>query len=252
MTIENHLVDALRYSVDLAGKEQKIITNKDGKEFYDSQQFTLRELEPIKYANHLEVSSLTAVLSYITANVDAITEKKIVLHVESPTSVKLFTELNGDRKRELLLVAKPLLPTFDYGRWYDPEQFNISLQASFIQAEDRDLLIQFASAIRIDNSADLIDDGVSQTTKIQNGVASLGTAKAPNPVTLKPYRTFLEVEQPDSQFIYRLNKEGKSALFEADGGKWRNEAINNITKFLNDSLLNRPNKASYLDFIVLA
>lgn len=249
MTIENHLVDALKYSVDLAGKEEKIIINKDGKEFYDSEKFTLRELEPIKYANHLEVSSLTAVLSYITANVDAITENKIVLHVESPTSVKLFTELNGDRKRELLLVAKPLLPTFDYGRWYDPEQFNISLQASFIQAEDRDLLIQFSSAIRIDNSADLIDDGVSQTTKIQNGVASLGTAKAPNPVTLKPYRTFLEVGQPDSQFIYRLNKEGKSALFEADGGKWRSEAIQNVAKFLNDNLSAVQEE---LDFIVLA
>lgn len=246
--MENNLVEALRYAVQLANKEEKVIKNEAGKEFYDHQVSDLRELEPKKYARNLEVSSLTSLVAYIKDNVDQIALNKVIVHVETPTRVKVFTELDAERKRELLLIAQPLLPEFNYGSWYDPEQFNISLQSAFINAEDRDLLIEFSSAIRIDNSADLVDDGVSQTTKIKNGVASMGTAKAPNPVTLVPFRTFLEVEQPESPFIYRLNKEGKSALFEADGGKWRNVAIGNVATFIGEELADNKE----LDLIILA
>lgn len=230
--MENTIADALRYSVELAGKEEKVIKNKEGQEFYDANNFRLVELDTKKYAEHLKLTSLTSIIAYVLGNVDATAENKIIIHVESPTKVSLFTELDSNRKRELLLVSEPLLPEFRYGEWYDSEQFNISLQSTFIDAEDRGVLLEFSSAIRIDNSSDLVDNGVSQTTKIQNGVASIGMAKAPNPVTLKPFRTFQEVDQPGSQFIYRLNKEGKSALFESDGGNWRNAAIENVKQYI--------------------
>ncbi|MEG2294316.1 MAG: hypothetical protein RR936_08180 [Carnobacterium sp.] len=49
---------------------------------------------------------------------------------------------------------------------------------------------------------------------------------------MQPYRTFLEVPQPESAFIFRLDDEGRCALFEADGGLWKNEAILNVRKYL--------------------
>ncbi|NQK92942.1 hypothetical protein HO498_01330 [Streptococcus suis] len=64
---------------------------------------------------------------------------------------------------------------------------------------------------------------------------------APNPVTLRPYRTFAEVEQPASQFIYRIDKAGYMALFEADGGKWKLDAINNIATYLKSKLGEQAN-----------
>ena len=58
----------------------------------------------------------------------------------------------------------------------------------------------------------------------------------PNPVTLRPYRTFNEVEQPASQFVFRINKLANLALFEADGGKWKLEAVESIANYLKNEL----------------
>lgn len=60
--------------------------------------------------------------------------------------------------------------------------------------------------------------------------------RVPNPVELAPYRTFLEVEQPESQFIFRMKDGPRCAIFEADGGAWRNQAITNIREYLKNEL----------------
>lgn len=62
----------------------------------------------------------------------------------------------------------------------------------------------------------------------------------PNPVTLRPYRTFLEVEQPESKFIFRI-REGSDGqpmfkLVEADAGLWKYEAVDAIKKYLTENL----------------
>ena len=61
---------------------------------------------------------------------------------------------------------------------------------------------------------------MSQKTTIKTGAENLSEVKVPNPVVLAPYRTFSEVDQPESKFIFRLES-GKedtplAALFEAD------------------------------------
>lgn len=65
-----------------------------------------------------------------------------------------------------------------------------------------------------------------------------GNAQVPNPVILAPYRTFPEIEQPLSKFIFRMkNDRGpEAALFEADGKAWRNKAIRDIKEYLEKAL----------------
>ena len=64
----------------------------------------------------------------------------------------------------------------------------------------------------------------------------------PNPVRLKPYRTFAEVDQPESNYVFRIseqNDDKKTPIFklvEADGGLWKNEAMQNIKKYLEVEL----------------
>ena len=67
-------------------------------------------------------------------------------------------------------------------------------------------------------------------------MAKVADVVVPNPVTLAPYRTFLEVEQPASKFIFRIKEGGQLALFEADGGAWQHEAILNIKNYLIEQL----------------
>ena len=58
-------------------------------------------------------------------------------------------------------------------------------------------------------------------------------------VNLAPFRTFAEVDQPISKFLFRMRREGNhvsAALFEADGGAWRLEAMKNIAEYLGFNL----------------
>ena len=80
------------------------------------------------------------------------------------------------------------------------------------------------------------DDGVSQAATIKTGVASVNDVKVPNPVVLAPFRTFPEISQPESKFIFRMQSGPRAALFEADGGAWRNEAMMKIKACLEEQL----------------
>lgn len=77
------------------------------------------------------------------------------------------------------------------------------------------------------------------------GVASKADAIVPNPVTLVPYRTFQEVEQPTSTFVFRISEQGGTPVFkliEAEGGLWEWTAINNLKEYINDVLSALPHE----------
>ena len=48
---------------------------------------------------------------------------------------------------------------------------------------------------------------------------------------LAPFRTFIEVEQPESEFLFRLSDRTTFTLDEADGGAWKIKAKANIRAF---------------------
>lgn len=62
----------------------------------------------------------------------------------------------------------------------------------------------------------------------------------PNPIPLRPYRTFSEVEQPQSPFVFRVKPDGQGevrmALFEADGKAWEHTSICSIRDYFVEKL----------------
>ncbi len=48
------------------------------------------------------------------------------------------------------------------------------------------------------------------------------------------------MDQPESAFVFRMRDDGRDgvqcAIFEADGGAWKNEAMENIRAYLQDEL----------------
>ena len=87
------------------------------------------------------------------------------------------------------------------------------------------------------------DDGVTQSVTARAGIARVAQVDLPNPVTLQPYRTFVEVEQPESQFVLRIKADPenklepiKCALFPADGNRWKAVAAQNIKEWLEVSI----------------
>lgn len=129
---------------------------------------------------------------------------------------------------------------FEFGKYMAQENLIIGLLANFIPTEERDKLITFASNIAASRVETSTDDGTSQEVHTKKGIVlqSPGGEKAPGRIKLVPYRTFREVPQPESEFIFRLKgseKEGDyptCALFEADGGAWKITAVDNISRWL--------------------
>jgi len=228
--------EALEYIVGL--REAKLV------EVYSDtySDKPLQRIDPyFPMANSLKVSTLTGFIDYIKSETDEMAEKMIV-EVVSPTHVSLFSCLNGNREREYLIEACAGLPSFRYGSFIDQEAFCICLQSKFVRTKDRDLLLKFAGTVEAGTVAQYGDDGVSQKATIKTGIASKGDAIIPNPVLLKPYRTFLEVDQPESAFIFRMKECGgiNCAIFEADGGAWEMEAMQNVKEYLQDELKDYP------------
>lgn len=87
-----------------------------------------------------------------------------------------------------------------------------------------------------DSKVTTLDNGVTQTVEARKGVALMGNVQVKPRVTLKPFRTFLEVEQPESEFILRLNDSGEINLIGADGGAWKLEAVRNIAAYFEGKL----------------
>ena len=227
--------EALEYIV---GLKTPVITEIDGNTYSDKP---LNRISYVPYAKTIGMKTLTSLVEYIKANIDSMSERMIV-HVISPTEVHLYSSLDADRKREYLVEVNAELPDFRFGSFIDHENFVIALQSKFVPNEDRDLVLKFAGTVEDGTVAEYGDDGVTQKATIKTGVASKVDAVVPNPVNLIPYRTFLEVQQPASDFIFRMKSSCgvQCAIFEADGGAWKNEAMSRIKNYLALELSEYP------------
>lgn len=222
--------EALEYLVGLG--ETKVL-EIDGKKFTTNQVYKVQDPVP----GTLKVTTLTALVDYIRAEVDPRYGEQRLVHVVSPDKVILHSTLRDDRERESYIEARALLPDNIYfNDFLDTERFNIMLQSSFIDTKDRVLLLKVVGNIKDSAVKQVGDDGVSQVATIKTGVASVNDVVVPNPVILAPYRTFPEIEQPESKFIFRMKSGPVAALYEADGGAWRNKAMSRIKKYLEDEL----------------
>ena len=185
-------------------------------------------------ASALKVHTLTALVEYIKSEFD--TNESLLVHIKDPETVTVMSKLNGDQNRNHYIQAHAYIPSFRFDSYYDPEDINIKLQSVFVPNEDQQLILKIVGTMKEDNVRTVGDDGISQAVTVKTGVATVGDVKVINPVTLAPYRTFIEVDQPESKFVLRMQSGPRVALFEADGGAWKNEAIRNIEDYLMESL----------------
>ncbi len=230
-----NIKEALQYAVELSEREEKTI-EVDGKQYYDAGSHNLRELDPKKYPERLYLTTLDSLIDYYKNNINKIAEQRTMIVVDNPREVYVYTEDDELKKRTLLITIEADLPKLSFGQFMSADEFNIMMQSKFLNQYDRENTIDFASKLVFEDGADIEDDGVSQITTVKQGVASRAKAKAPNPVKLAPYRTFLEVKQPESDFILRLDKNANLALFEADGGFWKIQAVRLVKEYLSENL----------------
>lgn len=208
----------------------------------DGSFYCDREMERLDVdirAEALQMGTLSSLVDYVKGSRD-FKGCQYIVQVVSPTEVRLLSCLDKDRKRETLAEVKAEIPDFPFGRFTENEQFIIGMQSKFVDGEDKKVILAFAGNVKAGTVEKYGDDGVSQKAAIKRGVTSMSEVEVPSPCMLAPYRTFTEVSQPVSSFIFRVKDDERCgvacALFEADGGAWKHEAKENIRAFLVEKL----------------
>lgn len=200
----------------------------------------LREVKPeISFPDRYSVDTLEALVKLIrTEGIDQ--SPRLYVRVNSARRVMVDSTYTG---RDYALYSRlPLyeafsdVPSISVNQSISQEKAIVELQSLYAVTEDRDYLLALLSRIDVNQGVSTVDNGVSQEVSVRTG-AVLKEQQTVQPIVhLQPYRTFLEVEQPASDFLLRLDKEGRPALYEADGGAWKLEAKRNIAAYLGEQL----------------
>jgi len=213
-----------------------------GRDYTDKEIFRVEDPVP----RILEVHTLTGLVDYVEAAVDPEVES-LIFHVREYRDVGLLSGLTGKflQRPEYINAHATNHATSFFSYWHDPEAFIIGLQSLFVQEDDVKTILKLVGNLKDESVRTVTDDGTTQSVAAMVGIARVADVEVPNPVTLSPYRTFLEIEQPASQFVFRLRtgREGQlptCALFEADGARWQLQAIGRIRDWLKGKLPDIP------------
>lgn len=221
------------------GVKPEIIT-VNGREFATRPVF---EAEPL-IAACLTTATLQSLADYLTANIDGIGEASAFLHVEGPDRVSLNLDIDKTGRRATRIAAKYEGGIFAFGKEYDQTQFITLLRSQFVPSDERESLQKFVGSLTDESSLRLQDNGVSQQTVAKKGIATIERVENKDALTLAPYRTFAEIDQPESEFILRLHRRDgdvpRISLHESDNQAWKIEAINRIAEWLKKADIKIP------------
>lgn len=159
----------------------------------------------------------------------------VLVQAKSYKTVEVMTTYLEDFSRNVLYRAEADVPGLCTG-FRDRETALIELRSLFIPGEGTAYLLDLLSRMTDENSVSTQDNGVTQTVEARQGIALKERVEVRPRVVLQPFRTFLEVDQPESEFLLRVDAEKGVGLFEADGGVWKLEAKKNIAAYFAKSL----------------
>jgi hypothetical protein len=230
-------------------KEMERLANEGRVIDIGEETFSSLNMKPVFYEPRpeaLTVRTLTGLYSYIDENIDDIDRNTIIVQVVDHKSVSVVSKISGkDRKRDSYINAKHDGAMFKFGEFMASEPFLIAVNALFLPTKGRDELLAYASSLKVESEANITDTGVSQEATVRQGIKGGLTKSEPAParVVLKPFRTFTEIDQPESEFVFRMRRSESGvdlALFEADGGAWKSEAMLRISAWLSEKIPGLP------------
>ncbi len=220
----------------------------DGRNYADRQIVAI----PTPTVSAIDVRTLQALISLYGANfetladgvipIDRDTKRPPVFQVVSHREVAVYSNNSNEfAKRTTYAVAKIVEEEgYKFGTWYSQEEFIIAVNAFFLEFGERDAVLRVVSKLASEDKLLIEDDGIGQTATARSGVSRVEQLDIKPRVLLKPFRTFREVPQPPSEFLLRIRRGSdgtpKIALFEADGGRWKLDAMREIAEYLTGKL----------------
>ena len=224
------LKEAIQYLVSL--KDNKIYEING--ESYSDQGLT-HIPRHVPHPSRIGVTGLDSIVKLVRNELDMFDNLPLFIRVDGARKVTVFSTYDDEMDRDNLYEASCDVPDFREG-FRDQESSIIELRSKFAPGDGVDYLLDLLSRINKENGVTTRDNGVSQEVEARTGVSLKQLVQVKPRVKLRPYRTFLEVEQPESEFILRLDNDGNVGLFEADGGMWKMQAKACIVSYFEEKL----------------
>ena len=161
---------------------------------------------------------------------------QIFIQVKDYKSVSVFTTLDEDEDRLYLYKCTADTPAVTTDRFMAYEKAVIELRSLYIPNSGTEYLLQLLSSISNESKVISSDNGVTQQVEARSGIALSSMVNVKPRVSLQPFRTFVEVAQPESEFLLRINERGEIGFFPADGGVWKLEATRNVAAYFEEKL----------------
>jgi hypothetical protein len=195
-------------------------------------------------ATAFPVGTLDGFVNLLESGVNAFDPGDTVIHIGNYKSVQLVDRHPDSYARRMVHVEASLtegVTSFPFFNKFGlQEDFIIGLQAHFQDSKDLSGLLDLASHITGKETVRQVDSGITQEVTVQRGSAFKEAVEVKARVSLKPFRTFRELDQPASEFIFRVKDGAQLALFEADGGAWKIAAIGLISAWLANRINTSP------------
>lgn len=209
------------------------IYEKDGHTFSISEE-NIEEIRPVvDRPGTLTVSSLDSLVKIVKTE-GIKDDTPLYVTVPNHLTVSCFGQFKRDdrcSRTKYYCATEKTVPGWEEEVKLSFEDAIIALRTCFQPTQDTEYALKLLSEITTGAKITFNDNGVATSVVTRKGI-DLQSNQAIRPIiTLRPYRTFQEVEQPASQFLIRVN-ENRISFIEADGGMWKLAARKTIVEYL--------------------
>ena len=157
------------------------------------------------YPERLILTSLDALVTMLKRDPRPDEDGPLFVSVSHVEHVEVLSPYNEDFDRRMYYMATATdVPGWKPKETLDLEEAKVALQSRFQPNEGSAYLLRVLSSVTAKNEITTDDNGLVNTIVTTAG-AVLKNAESIRPVNaLRPYRTFQEVEQPESLFLTRI------------------------------------------------
>lgn len=209
---------------------------------YIDKDKTVTRFEP-PVPSTITVATLSGFVSLLENGFEGYGNADALVQVTAFDEVKLINKTSDKYgRRQTFAIAKAMKTerNFRFNEFIPQEEFNIALLSMFVETTALSDFLAITGNIAKETEVRQQDDGMSQQVQSRAGVVLKRDITVKPRVTLQPFRTFTEVDQPVGDFIFRVRHDERlgnlCALFEADAGAWKLTAMNTIKTWLQNRL----------------
>lgn len=220
-----------------AMSQREVLIDLDGHFYGKADDGKITEIRPeIDEPQKISLTSLDAMVQMIRTNDGKI--PVLYVSVAGFNYVNVFGSLEPDNRyirKHLYMAEASDIPGWEPKMEMGFDEATVALLTRFQDGGDKEYVLRLLSQITTGAKVTYSDNGIASTMVMTKGASLAENVTIKPIVKLRPYRTFLEVEQPEGLFLIRIRERG-IAFIEADGGMWKLTARQTIKAYLEDQL----------------